>query len=362
MQSMIKESIMDKKTVFISYSQKDKDRVSLFASLMAQNGFDIWMDVKNIPLGESIVSVIANGLNNIDIYMVFISHNSNKSPWVTEELNIALTKSIEQQKPRIIPVLLDDCAIPTVLSGRLYLDARKSIQTAFNQLNEEFRKEHLGNNLITSTSNAPILTSAVFGLSKETDISIGPFCEGFTKEDLVNDREKIKRLLRKRANGILMNFVPLSDFDLQSPIPKYKNGVYDESIEQTSGGTNSSICEKIMATTTVFNPDSRKIDELVKNQLEKLGVNSLAYVFSLPLQVEALDKKCMQRIQDNYSIISYDFEDGATIEYEDDFFLSIKCTLEQIQIKMQAEYDFTFSRKAIKFSPIDFINWLTKGL
>ena len=67
MQSMIKESIMDKKTVFISYSQKDKDRVSLFASLMAQNGFDIWMDVKNIPLGESIVSVIANGLNNIDM-------------------------------------------------------------------------------------------------------------------------------------------------------------------------------------------------------------------------------------------------------------------------------------------------------
>ena len=82
---------MIKKTVFISYSQKDKERVSLFASLMAKNGFDIWMDVKNISLGESIISAIAEALNNVDIYMLFISHNSSESPWVTEELNIALT-------------------------------------------------------------------------------------------------------------------------------------------------------------------------------------------------------------------------------------------------------------------------------
>ena len=85
---------MNKQMVFISYSQKDKERVSLFASLMAKNGFDIWMDVKNISLGEYIISAIAEGLSNVDIYMIFISHNSSKSPWVTEELNIALTKNI----------------------------------------------------------------------------------------------------------------------------------------------------------------------------------------------------------------------------------------------------------------------------
>ena len=59
---------MAQKTVFISYSQKDKERVSLFASLMTQNGFDVWMDVKKISLGESIVSAISNGLDNSDIY------------------------------------------------------------------------------------------------------------------------------------------------------------------------------------------------------------------------------------------------------------------------------------------------------
>lgn len=293
--------------------------------------------------------------------MLFISHNSIKSPWVTEELNIALTKNIENKKPRIIPVLLDDCSIPSALSGRLYLDARKSIQSALEQLHRESQQTDV-NKVSSAFPQRPILTEVIFGLSKETVISIGPYCNEFTKDDLVNNREEVQRLLRKRANGILVNFVPLSDFDLQSPVPKYKNGVYDESVEEISGSTVSSICEKVMAKATVFNPDAKKLDELIKTKLDKLFVTSLAYTFSIPFQENDFDKKCMKRIQDNYSIISYDFEDGATIEYDSNFFVSVKCTPEKIRIKLQAEYDSTFSKKVINFSPLEFITWLIKGI
>lgn len=348
-------------TVFISYSQKDRDRVSLFASIMAKNGFDIWMDVKQIQLGENIISAISDGLNVADIYMIFISHNSNRSLWVAQELNIALAKNVENKKPKIIPVLLDDCAIPTVLEGRLYLDARKSIQKALIQLSKEFASDNADNiGYEIKPANTPVLTGMVFGLSKETDVSIGPFCEGLTNQDLIGDREKIQKMLRKRANGILMNFVPLSDFDLQSPIPKYKNGVYDENVEKVPGETSSSIREKITASATVFNPDVTKIKELVKNKLDKLLVTSLTYIYSLPFQLEDFDKKCVQKLQDNYSIISYDFEEGAMIEYDSNFFLSVKCTVEQIQIKLQTEYDFYFSKKAVDFVPDKFIEWLVK--
>ena len=117
-----------------------------------------------------------------------------------------------------------------------------------------------------------------------------------------------------------------------------------------------------MAKATVFNPDEKKLDILIKTKLDKLFVTSLTYIFSIPFQESDFDKKCIQRIQDNYSIISYDFEDGATIEYDSNFFVSIRCTSEQIQIKLQAEYDFTFSKKAINFSPLKFITWLIKGI
>lgn len=345
---------MAQKTVFISYSQKDKERVSLFASLMTQNGFDVWMDVKKISLGESIVSAISNGLDNSDIYMVFISNNSNQSSWVTEELNIALTKNIETKKPQIVPVLLDNCKIPPILTGRLYLDARDSIQNALKNIKKEF---NLSSSLSQKVSS-PILSSIVFGLSKETDISTGPFCEGITINDVIENREKIQKLIRRKANGILMNFVPLSDFDLQSPMPKFKNGIYDEYVEKIAGDTSSSVGEKISAFATIFNPDLTKLNELVKNKLDKLLVTSLTYIYSMPSQIKDFDKKCIQKIQNNYSIISYDYEDGATIEYDPNFFLSVKCTLEQIQIKLQTEYAFNFSRKAIDFTLNEFVDWL----
>lgn len=348
-----------KKTVFISYSHKDRERVSLFASIIAKSDFDIWMDVKDIPLGEPIVSTISKALSNTDIYMLFISNNSIKSSWVSEELNIALTKNITDKKPQIIPVLLDDCSIPSALSGRLYLDARKSIHSALYQLGREFGFGEEKDSNMRSSSINPVLSSVMFELSKKTDISIGGYyCECFSKADLINSREQIQKLLRKKANGILMNFVPLSDFDLQSSVPKYKNGIYDESIEKITGSMDSSICEKITAKATVFNPDISKIDKLVKNKLDKLCATSLTYVFSIPFQDEFFDKKCMQKIQDNYSIISYDFEEGATIEYESNFFVSIKCVDEQIKIKIKTEYDFSFSEKAVSFYPIKFIEWL----
>ena len=351
------------KTVFISYSQKDRDRVTLFASIMAQNGFDIWMDTKSIPFGNTIISSIVDGLENADIYMLFVSRNSAMSPWVNEELNLALTRNIEHSRPTIIPVLLEDCPLPSVLNGRRYLDARKSIQDALSQLNDEYSEESINaNNLVINSPKKPILSEVVFGLSQKTTISFGgPFCGDFTKEELISDRESIQKQLRKKANGILMNFVPLSDFDLQSPLPKFKNGVYDEVIERITGSMDASICERITANVSIFNPDEIRVNELVKNKLDKLSATSLTYVFSIPFQKKDFDKKCMQIIQEAYPIISYDFENGATIEYDSNFFVSIQCSLEQIKIKIEAEYDFTFSEKAVCFSPSEFIDWMLKS-
>lgn len=348
-------------TIFISYCQKDKERVTLFASMLANNGFDIWMDVKNISLGESIVSSIATGLNEASIYMLFISKNSNKSSWVNEELNIALSMSINNKTLKIVPVLLDDCEIPLVLTGRKYLDARNSIQTALLQLNEELQKNSLNKSYHISLQKKPVLIGVVFGLSKDTDISYGPLCDVFTKDDLIKNRDRIKKMLRKCANGILMNFVPLSEFDLSSPVPKYKNGIYDESLEIIPGDIASSIGEKIIANATIFDPNINKLKDLIKNKLEELCVTSLTYVFSIPTCEEDFNKKCMQKIQDNYTIISYDFEEGVTIKI-DDLFIDIKCHTEQIQIKIHSKYDFLFAKNATNFSPEDFIEWLTNDM
>lgn len=347
---------MNGREVFISYSQKDKDRVSLFASLLSKNGYNVWMDVKNIRLGDSIISEVVKGLDNAEIYIIFISHNSNESQWVTEELSIAFSKYIELKKPKIIPVLLDDCKIPTILLGRTYLDARKSIQAALLQLNMKLERKNREETGIYS-SQYPVISAVTFGLSKDTFISIGPICSPFTIDDLISDRETIIEKLRKISNGILMNFIPLNAFDLQSPIPKYMNGMYEESIERISGNFSGSYRERITVYVSVFNPNLDKITNLIK---DTFSITSLIYTFSLPLPQEDLEKKCIERLQNRYSIIAYDFVEGVTIEYITDFFLSIKCTNENIKLKIYTKYDFAFTKTMSEFSPNNFINWLTE--
>ena len=349
----------NKPLVFISYSRKDKEKVSIFASHLVQNNYDVWIDSKDIYPGDSIIFEIADGLSKADIYVVFISFNSNNSKWVTEELNIALTLSIENKKPLVVPVLLDDCEIPQLLIGRLYLDARFSIQGALQQFSDKLTVGDSLRKTELEIPNKPILTGIKFSLSKNTNIAVGG-TTSFTREDLVHERESIQKELRKRANGILMNFVPLSDFDLKSAIPKYKNGMYVEQVETVPGPFDSSICERVIVQATIFNPEKKKIDELVQNKLDKLHTTSLTYEFSVPLNGEGFDKRCIQKIQDNYPIISYDYDDGAMIEYEGNLFISVKCSLEHISIKIHTAYDYTFSQKAASFNVIDFITWLAK--
>lgn len=343
---------MNKKNAFISYSQNDREKVSLFANILLQNNYDVWMNINDINYGESILSSTVPEITKADIYMLFISCHSVQSPWLSEELDFALSQNEKDSRHQIIPVLLDDQVIPIMLSGRMYIDASKSIQHALDKFNNEFGD--------LTFPQSPTLSGITFELSKETYRSFGAFDPDFTKDDLIHERQTVQKELRKKANAILFNYVSLSDFDLQSPVPKFKNGMYDESVESVPGDYVSSIREKIIAKSTIFNPDEKKIRELLYCKFDELHVPSITYTFSIPFQKDDFDRRCLGKIQDNYEIISYDYIDGAMIEYEEGFYLSIKCTNEQISITIHSKNNSSFSKKAAEFSTETFINWLVQ--
>jgi len=77
--------------VFISYSHKDKEKVSLLASFLAREGLQTWLDVKELAGGQTIIEEISKAISESDIYIVCLSSNSVNSKWVNHELNTALT-------------------------------------------------------------------------------------------------------------------------------------------------------------------------------------------------------------------------------------------------------------------------------
>ena len=88
--------------VFISYSRSDVKHIDKFVERLEGLGFRVWIDRKGIESGDSFKSVIVSAIESSAVFVFFNSYNSNKSPWTTKELGVAITMG----KP-IIPVKID---------------------------------------------------------------------------------------------------------------------------------------------------------------------------------------------------------------------------------------------------------------
>lgn len=203
------------------------------------------------------------------------------------------------------------------------------------------------------------ILSIAFEISEKTAVEVGPFNEGITTSDLEENREQILKNLRKKAHGILMNFVSAEDFDFQSALPKYKNGMYEENVQRISGSTNGSICEEVRVEAVVFNPNEKKVKRLLDERISILNINAITFGFSVPVseQETLLDvgKKCLHRLQEYYIILSYDNSEGAKVEIGDDFYLSFMPSESVLKVRLSTKYDWQFEDRMKKFSVMEFL-------
>ena len=108
--------------VFVSHASEDKDRfVRAFAMQLREKGIEAWVDEWEIYPGDSLVQKIYDaGIGTAQAVLIVLSHNSVNKPWVKDELDISVIRKIEEGM-RIIPVILDDCTIPTALRATLHV-------------------------------------------------------------------------------------------------------------------------------------------------------------------------------------------------------------------------------------------------
>jgi len=344
--------------IFISYSHDDAEVVTRFVQQLSLSGFDLWIDEKDIKIGDYYTSRIFSGIYDSDVYMVFISKNSVESSWVKAEIDFAVTKKIENGKLKVIAVKLDDAEIPITLSNADFYDARFSVGNAAGQFVKEFPVKARRNELQDGLAIANI----GFTMSDTTNVEVSPFSNEFTMEDLEEDRKSLQKKMREKAYGILMNFVNIADFDFTAPVPKFMNGTYTEHVERVEGSTSGGICEKVSIKTTVYKPDAAKVSRLLGDRLDILNINEITFGISIPLNegetLMEIGKRCYQKLQDNYIILAYNVDEGAKIALKDDFYLSMCITEAVIKIKLSTKYVFQFADRFRAFSVVDFIKSL----
>lgn len=112
--------------IFISHSSIDKEFARELSKNLIELGHEIWLDEWKIKVGESIIEEVQKGLEDSDIMVVVLSQSSVQSSWVEREWKAKFWQEMESKKTIILPVLIEDCVIPTLLKDKKYADFRNS--------------------------------------------------------------------------------------------------------------------------------------------------------------------------------------------------------------------------------------------
>ena len=106
---------------FLSHSSADKPlAIKIYRSLRDQ-AVAVWFDRIEMRPGDSLLKKIAEGISDSDYLLVLVTEISKRSPWVEKEVTIALTQEIQGTGPKVIPLLLEGCDIPTILADKYYV-------------------------------------------------------------------------------------------------------------------------------------------------------------------------------------------------------------------------------------------------
>jgi len=122
--------------VFLSHTHGDKDVVEQFAVPLshALSREQVFYDSWSIQPGDGIIEKMNEGLSEANLVLFFVSHSSLKSRMVGLEWRNALALKGGADL-KLIPVRLDDCAMPPILTETLYIDLyRIGVESAIRQV------------------------------------------------------------------------------------------------------------------------------------------------------------------------------------------------------------------------------------
>lgn len=94
------------------------------AKRLEQAGYSVWLDEKELRVGDALSAEISAALKASPIVIVVVSPSSVKSKWLDYELSIA-TERMVIGECRVIPVVIGDVTPPAQVTGLLYADFRK---------------------------------------------------------------------------------------------------------------------------------------------------------------------------------------------------------------------------------------------
>jgi len=97
-----------------------------FATALAASGESVWFDEWELRPGDSLIGGIEDGLANANVFVIIWSSEAAASNWVGTEMRAYLRRRVGDKSLRIIPIMVDDTPLPTLLADYLGFEVRST--------------------------------------------------------------------------------------------------------------------------------------------------------------------------------------------------------------------------------------------
>ena len=125
---------LNSKKIFLSHSSKDKQFVRWLNIDLRNKGHNTWMDEWEIKVGDSIPKRLSHGIEECDFVIVVLTKEAVKSRWVENEWQAKYWDEVSEGKVKVLPLLLEECKIPTFLKIKKYADFTQGYSEGFDEL------------------------------------------------------------------------------------------------------------------------------------------------------------------------------------------------------------------------------------
>lgn len=130
--------------VFVSYARKNERKVGQLYRRLRDEGFDPWLDLENIRVGQDWEREIGKALRSSDVVLVCLSTAVTKGGFVRKEIRQAVALATERAEDDVfvMPARLDDCKIPQNLAKYhcIPIEDEKGVGRLVSALHERARE------------------------------------------------------------------------------------------------------------------------------------------------------------------------------------------------------------------------------
>lgn len=124
-------------SILVSHRSVDTDAAERIASELQAAGHEVWLDLWELRLGDSIVGRMNAGLDVATHLVLCCSTAGVDAPWIGREWMSALARQLNGASIRVLPVLLPGSRPPAILADLKYADFGTNYDAALGELLRE---------------------------------------------------------------------------------------------------------------------------------------------------------------------------------------------------------------------------------